>query len=62
MIDLISTPGETDQTDEKSETAVVKRRATAETELDLPPESLGKIIDKIYNLYDEKIIIDNDTL
>ena len=47
MINLISIPGETDQTDEKLETAVVERRSTAETELDLPTESLGKIIDII---------------
>ena len=39
--------GETDQTDEKLETAVVERRSTAETELDLPTESLGKIIEII---------------
>ena len=37
--------GETDQTDEKLETPVVERRPTAETELDLPTESLGKIIE-----------------
>ena len=47
-IDLISIPGETDQTDEKIETAVVVRRATAEPDLDLPTESLGKILDKIF--------------
>ena len=44
---LIFIPGETDQTDEKLETAEVERRSTAETELDLPTESLGKIIDII---------------
>ena len=36
--------GETVKTDEKLETPVVERRSTAETELDLPTESLGKII------------------
>ena len=46
-VNLISIPGETDQTDEKVETAVVERRSTAETELDLPTESLGKMIDII---------------
>ena len=51
LIDLISIPGETDQTDEKIETAVVVRRATAEPDLDLPTESLGKILDKIFMIY-----------
>ena len=43
-IDLISISGETDQTDEKLETAVVESESSAETELDIPTESLGKII------------------
>ena len=42
---LISIPGDTDQTDEKLETAEVERRDRAETELDLHTQSLGKIID-----------------
>ena len=41
LINLIFIQGETDQTDEKLETAVVERRSTAETEPDLPTESLG---------------------
>ena len=47
MVLIIAIPGETDQTEEKLETTVVERRSTAETELDLPTESLGKIIDII---------------
>ena len=39
--------GETDPTDEKLETAEIKRRSVAETEMDLPTESLGKIINTI---------------
>ena len=42
---LISIPGETNQTE--TETADVERRSTAETKLNLPTESLGKIIDII---------------
>ena len=37
-------PGETDQTDKKLETAEVKRRSSADPELDLPNERLGKMI------------------
>ena len=44
LTNLISTLGETDQTDEKLETPLVESRSTAETEPDLPSESLGKII------------------
>ena len=39
--------GETDPTDKKLETAEIKRRSIAETEPDLPTESLGKIIELI---------------
>ena len=39
--------GETDPTDKKLETAEIKRRSIAETEPDLPTESLGKIINTI---------------
>ena len=45
LIELICIAGDTDQTDEKLETGEFERRPTAETELDLPTESLGKIID-----------------
>ena len=58
LINLISIPGDTDQTEEKLETAEVERRSTAETELDLPTESLGKIvvyIKTIKNCYQLKI-------
>ena len=44
LINLIFIQGETDQTDEKLETPLVESRSTAETEPDLPSESLGKII------------------
>ena len=47
LYDLIFMLGETDPTDEKLETAEIKRRSVAETELDLPTESLGKIINTI---------------
>ena len=50
LIHLISIPGETNPTDEKLQTAVVERRSTAETELDLQTESLGKIIDIIQTI------------
>ena len=49
IVVIIAIPGETDQT-EKSETTVDERRSTAETELDLPTESLGKIIDIIQTI------------
>ena len=49
-INLITIPGEADQTDENLETAEVERRDRAETELDLHTESIGKIIDIIYHL------------
>ena len=48
-VNLISILGETEQTD-KLETAEVERRSKTETELDLPTESLGKIIDIIYTI------------
>ena len=47
IYNLISIPAETDQTDEMFETAEVEKRSTAETELDLPTELLGKMIDII---------------
>ena len=40
---LIFIPGETDQTEEEEETGV-ERESTAERELDLPTESIGKVI------------------
>merc|ERR1712183_618749 len=56
--DCLNIPGETDQTDEKLETAVVERRSTAETELDLPTESLEMDVlnsDENKTLEDEEI-------
>ena len=47
IINSISIPGEADKIDEEFETADVERRFTAKTELDLPTESLGKMIDII---------------
>ena len=47
LINSITIPGETDQTEVKLETVDVKGRSTTETELDIPIESLGKIIDII---------------
>ena len=49
LINLISITGDTDQTDEKLETAEVERRDRAETELDLHTESIGKIREGINN-------------
>ena len=65
LINLISIPGDTDQTDEKLETAEVERRDRAETELDLHTESLGKIIDiqdVVYHLIWFEYIIEMDVL
>ena len=39
------------------ETAVVERRSTAETELDLPTETLGKIIEIIQTILSTNIIV-----
>ena len=44
------------------ETAEVERRSTAETELDLPTESLGKIIDIIQTIKHFQYIIEMDVL
>ena len=44
------------------ETAEVERRSTAETELDLPTESLGKIIDIIQTIKQFENIIEMDVL
>ena len=59
MINLISVPGETDQTDEKLETPVVERRSTAETELHLPTEWLGKIIEIISTIQHSNLLYSN---
>ena len=59
---LISIPGDTDQTDEKLETAEVERRDRAVIELDFHTESLGKIIDIVYRIYSIEYIIEMDVL
>ena len=49
-LNLISIPGETDQTEEKLQTPVVERRSTEGTELDLSTESVAKIIEYIIEM------------